>query len=291
MGEKVEFEAFIEGYPAPAVEWFKDSSPVIKSKRIKITNDKVSYKLSITDLAIEDAGEYKVVAKNKVASASFSADLLVEPKPSPPKFNKTLKDIEVSDMDPVVFEVEVENCDELSWYLDDLAISDDEDYEFSQDGDKYSYKIASVNPEDSGKYECRATNKHGTANSSCQLTVNEIEKQDTEDGKMKDAVPVIQTDVPDEPMKKTVGDRFEVSFNISGEPTPEVFFYKGDDPVEDSDRVEIVKEGNVYKFIIEALTMEDSGSYIVEVEGATGLVEKEFTINVEGIVPNLFGRF
>lgn len=286
VGDNVEFEAFVEGYPSPTVEWLKDSTPIKKSnKKIKMTSDKLSHKLSINTVTIDEAGEYKIVAKNKIASVSFAADLTIEPKPSPPEFITELKNTEVSDMDPVVFEVEVKNCDKLSWYLDDLAISDDEDYEFSQDGDKYSYKIISVNPEDSGKYECRATNKHGTTSSSCQLTVNEIEalEADAEDGKMKDPVPVIQTDVPEEAMEKMEGDRFEVSFAIAGEPTPEVFFYKDDDPLEDSERVEIAKEGNVYNFIIEALTLEDAGLYVVEVEGATGLVEKEFEIKVSGM--------
>ena len=281
VGERLELQASIDGYPTPDVEWFKDSIPLVMTKRISISNVKSLHKLSIKAALIEDAGEYKLVAKNKVASASYSADLTVGPEPAPPEFTTKLHDQEVSDMDQVTFEVSVKNCDKLSWFLDDLPISDDEDYEFNQTGENYSYRIKSVNPEDSGKYACKAVNKHGSTSSSCQLTVNEIEQEvkDDVDGK-KDGEPVIQSDVPETPIQTIEGERFEVTFNISGEPTPEVFFYKDDDPLEDSDRVQINNVDGRYTFIIESISAEDAGAYVVEVEGTSGLVEREFQIKV-----------
>ena len=278
VGESIDFEASIVGYPVPAIEWLKDSKPLKKAKRVITTHKDNLYKLSITGATLEDAGEYQVVAKNKVASASFSADVTVSPKPTAPKFIKELADQEVSDMEPVLFEVEVKDCDQVSWFLDNVAVEDDEEFEFKKDGDIYSFSIASVNPEDSGKYECRATNKIGTVSSYCQLTVNEVVK-DQEDGK-GDGLPIIKTELPDEVVQVKEGERFEVSFTITGEPTPEVFFYKGDDPLEDSDYVEISRKGDTYTFTIPELKEEDSGLYIVEVESTTGLVEREFEIKV-----------
>ena len=106
-----------------------------------------------------------------MASTSFSADIKVKQKPTLPSFVKELIDQEVNDREAVVFSVEVENSDKVDWYLDDVEISDDEDFIFESVGKKHSFQIKAVNPEDSGKYECRVGNSQGIVSSSCILTV------------------------------------------------------------------------------------------------------------------------
>jgi len=282
-GGSLELTAEVDGYPSPAVEWFKDSITIKSSKSVVISNDKTSHILKISKTTTDDAGEYKVVATNKAASASFSADISVKAKGDKPKFTKELTDIEVNDMEAALFEVEVDHADSVSWFLDDLAISDDEDFEFKHRGNHFSYKIKSVTPEDGGKYECRATNKLGTAISSCQLQVN---TPDESDGKQKDGQPVITVDIPaDGVVECKEGESFELKFDVAGEPSPEVFFYKGDDPIEDDNgRAVITKMGRTYRFFIPDLKESDAGLYIIEAEiGGSGLVvDKEFEIKVAG---------
>ena len=263
-GEPLELIADIAGYPTPTIEWYRGSTSLSASKRVLISHEKSSYKLRISKASLEDAGEYKIVATNKVASASYSADITVKAKGTKPKFTKELADVEVDDLESIVFEVEVPNADSVSWFLDDLAVSDDEDFEFTQKGNRYSYKIKQVNPEDSGKYECRATNKHGTTVSSCQLVVNEIaDKVDGKDGK-----PVINVDLPEDGfIEREEGQDFELNFDVSGEPAPEVFFYKDDDPLEDDNgRAVITRMGRTYRFFIPDLKKSDSGIYVIEAE-------------------------
>lgn len=281
-GSSLELTAGVDGYPLPKVEWFKDSVSLKSSKSVLISSDKTSHKLKISKIRSEDAGEYKLVATNKVASASFSADINVKTKGNKPKFTKGLADIKVNDLEAALFEVEVDHADSVAWFLDDQAISDHEDFEFKQRGNHFSYKINSVTPEDSGKYECRATNKVGTSISSCQLQVI----ADEADGK-KDGQPTITVDIPDDGVVECQeGEPFELNFDVAGEPTPEVFFYKGDDPIEDCDgRAVITRMGRTYRFFIPDLNKSDAGVYVIEAEsGGSGLVvDKEFEIKVTGI--------
>lgn len=76
------------------------------------------------------------------------------------------------------------------------------------------------------------------------------------------------------------GDKFEATFQISGNPSPEVFFYKDEEPLEDSPRAEITNKGNSWTLAIADLKEDDSGIYVVEAENDNGLIEREFEIDV-----------
>jgi len=92
--------------------------------------------------------------------------------------------------------------------------------------------------------------------------------------------PAIDCKLTENPIKKKEGERFEASFKISGQPAPDVFFYKDEQQLEDSEHVSIKHEGFHRVFTIENLVAADSGVYVVEAENKEGLVEKEFQIDV-----------
>lgn len=84
----------------------------------------------------------------------------------------------------------------------------------------------------------------------------------------------------DDLIEKTEGETFEVTFKIPGDPTPEVFFYKDEEPFEDSKHTQITNNKDEWTLVISDLTEADSGIYVVEAENDNGLVEKEFEIDV-----------
>ena len=86
----------------------------------------------------------------------------------------------------------------------------------------------------------------------------------------------------EDPIQLKEGDKFEASFNIKGNPAPGVFFYKDEEPLEDCDRVKITNKGTEWKLCFPSLKEEDSGLYIVEAENESGLIEKEFDLDVTG---------
>lgn len=288
VGDKIVLEATVVGQPTPTVEWLKNNKKVRSSRNLVLSHDNTLHRLTINKASEDDGGEYKIVAKNKIASTSFSADISIEKAGSKPVFVKELENIEVMDMEPVKFEVEVKNCDSVKWYVDEEEISDDEDFEFKEDGDVFSFRIASINPEDEGTYGVKATNEYGVSTSACTLTVNELEGQeiDVEDGgdvETPTEEPVIEMELKDECVEVTEGETFTTTFTVSGKPSPEVNFYKDDDVLDANEHIEIINRGGEHTFKIRDLTEEDSGFYLIEAESDSGFVEKEFELVVTGM--------
>ena len=269
-GSVLELTVDVDGFPTPTVEWFKGSTLIKSTKGVFISNDKALHKLKISKASLTDTGDYKIVAKNKLDSTSHSAHVAVKPKPA---FNKGLEDVEVYDETPAVFEVEVVHADTVTWFLDNEPVPEDEDFEFQQSGSLYTYVIKQVHPADSGKYECKAINKFGTVTSSCMLKV------------LKKNGPMIKIDLPEE-VECEVGGEFELKFEVDGDPSPEVFFFKNEQPIDENEkrngRPVVTRMGRTYLFFLPDLKESDSGTYVIEAENSSGLVEKEFQLKVNG---------
>ena len=267
----LELTAEVDGLPVPTVQWYKGSALIKSSKGTFLSNEKTLHKLKISKTTLSDTNDYKIVATNKLSTATHSARIAIKPKPS---FSKSLSDIEVYDESPAVFEVEVDHAETVSWFLDSEPVSEDEDFEFQHSGNVYSYTIKQVHPSDTGKYECRAVNNFGTVTTSCRLNV--LQKNG----------PMIKIDLPEQVDFK-VGETFELKFDVEGDPSPEVFFFKNEKAISEDEerdgRPVITKMGRTYLFFLADLKESDSGTYVIEAENSSGLVEKEFQLNVTGM--------
>lgn len=277
----MKLEAEVTGHPAPLVEWQLNGVKVDRLRRVTLSKDKNTHALAIQKTAKEDSGEYKIIAKNKVSSTSFTANVSIfeNEKEEPPKFLKSLKDLTVDDRDFVKFEVEIENCDKVIWLLDENEVEDDEDFQFQQAGNLYTFSIQSIDVADSGFYECHATNKHGTSKSSCKLDVNKREETPTKDQEL----PKINSNIADDVLEYESDSKLELSFEIETSSPTEINVYKDEDLIETGDEhFQIIKKGSILKLKIDKLSTKDSGFYVVEAENEAGLTDKEIEIKVKG---------
>lgn len=281
VSHPMKLEAEVTGHPAPLVEWQLNGVKVDRSRRVTLSKDKNTHALAIQKTAKEDSGEYKIIAKNKVSSTSFTANVSIfeNEKEEPPKFLKSLKDLTVDDRDFVKFEVEIENCDKVIWLLDENEVEDDEDFQFQQAGNLYTFSIQSIDVADSGFYECHATNKHGTSKSSCKLDVNKREETPTKDQEL----PKINSNIADDVLEYESDSKLELSFEIETSSPTEINVYKDEDLIETGDEhFQIIKKGSILKLKIDKLSTKDSGFYVVEAENEAGLTDKEIEIKVKG---------
>ena len=76
------------------------------------------------------------------------------------------------------------------------------------------------------------------------------------------------------------GDPFELKFDVSDD--SEAIFYKGDNRIDDMGRAVVTRMGRTYRFYIPELKESDTGSYVMEVAGESGMVNKQFKIKVAG---------
>ena len=281
VSHPMKLEAEVTGHPAPLVEWQLNGVKVDRSRRVTLSKDKNTHALAIQKTAKEDSGEYKIIAKNKVSSTSFTANVTIfeNEKEEPPKFLKSLKGLTVDDRDFVKFEVEIENCDKVIWLLDENEVEDDEDFQFQQAGNLYTFSIQSIDVADSGFYECHATNKHGTSKSSCKLDVNKREETPTKDQEL----PKINSNIADDVLEYESDSKLELSFEIETSSPTEINVYKDEDLIETGDEhFQIIKKGSILKLKIDKLSTKDSGFYVVEAENEAGLTDKEIEIKVKG---------
>lgn len=79
-GKKLVFSCALEASPKPEINWFRGTTPLQESDRIKMQVENTSGNtynvlMNITGVTQADGGSYKVVAKNKLGEMSASINL------------------------------------------------------------------------------------------------------------------------------------------------------------------------------------------------------------------------
>lgn len=174
-GEKVYFEAQIEGYPRPDVEWFKGTTRIDEddNHEILVDEENETYTLVICNAKMADHGTYKCVASNSEGRDSSRAELIVREGQYAPRFE--------GDNEPIVIN---ENCEasistvikakpkpEVTWYKDGVPLRDSITLDIRSLRDVYYCVILRAKPDDAGTYKCEATNVVGSASQSFEVKV------------------------------------------------------------------------------------------------------------------------
>lgn len=73
----VKFEIVAQGIPKLEAQWTLNDKPLKSDDHFNITNDGLKYTLEIADVALSDAGQFKVVVKNKLGELSKQCVLSV----------------------------------------------------------------------------------------------------------------------------------------------------------------------------------------------------------------------
>lgn len=76
-GNEFSFEVLCFGNPSPNFHWYKDDVEIKNGLKYEISSEKEVSKIMIKSTTIEDAGSYKVIAKNDLGEMSSSAKVIV----------------------------------------------------------------------------------------------------------------------------------------------------------------------------------------------------------------------
>ncbi|KAK3585391.1 hypothetical protein CHS0354_020102 [Potamilus streckersoni] len=79
-GKKLVFQCTLEASPQPEINWFRGTTPLTESDRVKMKvepagGNQYNVLMDINGVTQADAGSYKVVAKNKLGEVSASINL------------------------------------------------------------------------------------------------------------------------------------------------------------------------------------------------------------------------
>lgn len=163
----------IEATPAPEVKWYKDGQELRENNRISIIKEgNETYKLTIRNARLDDAGSYSIVARNEVNQTTEIWKLKVL---SPPKITKGLGEPRILDQkDTLTLSVDVDSLmpPNIKWYRDGELLVEDSRIKMIQQGKTFILKITGIVSEDAGDYKAEIFSDHGTVTDETVIQVN-----------------------------------------------------------------------------------------------------------------------
>lgn len=246
-GKEARLDCVIVGQPEPEVIWYHDDLPVKESPEFQLKFQGDHCTLIIPSAVAEDAGEYKVIARNSAGEASSNCILSIAPvvemeedtkpeeeKPTgvPPKFSKLLSDILISEGDKVILEatVSAEPKPEIKWLLNNQTIEASDHVKLTHDDEgNLKLEIEKVLPEDRGVYTVKASNPSGEAKCFAQLIVKSSKPTDVKVHEEAKSAPVFKETFTDRTVYQNTSTKFECI--AAGKPAPKVRWYFNDEPV------------------------------------------------------------
>lgn len=183
-GTRIIFECRLIADPKPTIEWQQKGKTVKEDSRHKyiIQSDKHSHlaSLELSNVSAEDAGEYKLIAKNKHGDGSATIALNFDhgkpqvPDGKAPRFPK--KPTIRQDGANLVLEciLEARPFPEITWFHGTKTVVEGKRHkagkkEISTDTYQLSMEIKDPSTEDGGNYRCNAANELGESNANIAL--------------------------------------------------------------------------------------------------------------------------
>ncbi|XP_076353504.1 neural cell adhesion molecule 1-like [Tachypleus tridentatus] len=294
-GRKLLFECRILADPAPTVSWYHDGA-LVKDKgrfKIKLVKEKNSYysALEIDYVTVEDAGNYKVTAKNELGesnatiSLNFGSDEPPPPEGAKPMFTEKPVISQSSDLTKIIFECQLvaDPSPTIKWYHNGKAIKDGGKFKYVLTSDKYNHsvvlEITKIAAKDGGEYKVIAKNKHGEGYATISLNFEG-------DGKPK--IPLGKAPrFPQKPTIRQVGDNLILECVLEANPFPEITWYHGTRQISEGERHKCMKSNiakDTYGLSLEIRdpTTEDAGNYRCNAVNELGESNANIALNFQG---------
>ncbi|XP_057667148.1 obscurin isoform X14 [Diorhabda carinulata] len=258
-GFPVRLEVKAEGFPTPTIAWYRNGAEVISdNKHIKIIEQTDGYSALFLDSAdiARDALTYKAVASNEAGQADTSAPLTVkeaaksgEPEERP-LFLHSIKDTITDEGQPLVIEAPFTGnpIPSAEWTKDGEPLLPSERVLMTCDGRRVGLKIDKALPSDAGIYGVKIINPLGEDTAKGKATVRKVF--------MKPSFTQRFTDLQQLPDRDA-----KLPCRVTGVPQPEVMWTKDGQPIKESDKYHIKRDGDLCCLYILDCQPNDAGIY------------------------------
>ncbi|CAK1588427.1 unnamed protein product [Parnassius mnemosyne] len=219
-----------------SVVWYNKEGKIEPSERYHVIEDGVGgYLLEVPSAEWPDEGEWKCVATSTGGRVGISTCYVTMDVPKnfrKPRFMENLQAV-LTEEGLVSFECKVVGFPTpvLSWFKDGQEL---------KPGDVY--QLTGTNS--LGSYCCIARNCMGQANSSAELTVEDIQNQLNDEEKLqlfsKNQAPKFLQGLKS--VEAKIDEPFRFTIKVAIPPEPSVLWYRDDQPVDDSKRCRLGKE-------------------------------------------------
>ena len=247
------------------------------------------------DVTVEDAGKYKVTARNDLGesnatiSLNFDSDEAAVPSGGGVKPTFTERPVirQSEEGTKIIFQCRLagEPKPNLIWYHGEKKVEESSRVKMTVKLDKKMYylcclEISNVEAADAGQYKAIAKNEYGESQATINLT---FEESAAGKPKIPDGV------APRFPSKPTIrqdGDNLLMECQLEAHPLPEITWYRGDKRVEETTRIKHeIKTVSKHKYLL-VLTitnpaMSDGGLYRCNAFNSFGDSNANINLNFE----------
>lgn len=266
-----------QAYPIPTIKWYRSGVLVQANKNLHFDSSKEN--LQVYDVQTSHAGIWECQVENVAGSTSkyFNIDVLTEPVIVEENFVETVT-VDVGDDLTVSCEISSGNPAPVRfWRLRENSISSNNTVNFHPDSVGYqdskfelgefgeSLTIRGIEVSDSGKLICSAVNDAGYTKKVFNLKVT--------------SVPRITNEFIPHQVKK-VGKHFELSCEVTGQPTPSVsWIFQRTIPLTNVAHTRISTSPK-HRLLIPVVDANDAGIYTCIVENEGGKVEASTNLEI-----------
>ncbi|GFO38542.1 titin [Plakobranchus ocellatus] len=308
VGDEVTFTVTVTCRPEPDVKWYHGQEEMVRSSRVSFQHEKGVYRMTVLDLDLKDAGEWKCKAVNSYGEAWCSCDLkVIEQVPAGhtrPRFTKELEYMTVTQGSLVRLECTVvgDPAPGIKWYKDRLRIDvSDRHYKIRHYDDgkvtTATLVIESSEVEDGGMYMCVAENSAGSVSSEGKIRVQKVyddytgreslepyEKPSRDESPIKKSRVEVAPDFTAKLKNKSAAEGATVRLNcsVTGIPEPSVRWFRDGQEIFDGHDYTMRNNYGLLSLEIVYAKKALSGKYTVEASNSQGTVSCSCTLDVEG---------
>uniref|UniRef100_T1IZ97 Ig-like domain-containing protein n=1 Tax=Strigamia maritima TaxID=126957 RepID=T1IZ97_STRMM len=246
-GKRLLFECRILADPKPTLSWFHNGNLVTPTGRFKstITAEGKNVYFSVLEVGkvtVEDAGKYKVTAKNELGESNAtislnfdSDDANIPDEGVKPTFTDRPVIRQSDDGNKVIFECRLvaDPTPIITWYQGTKVIKEGGKYKMKIETDTTKHvatmEISGVESGDGGEYKAVAKNKLGEGTANINLNFEgggDDDKPKVPDGKAPR--------FPKKPTIKQEGDILIMECILECNPSPEIQWYRGTTKINES---------------------------------------------------------
>ncbi|XP_003372021.1 putative immunoglobulin I-set domain protein [Trichinella spiralis] len=163
---------------------------------------------------------------------------------------------------------------QVSWNKDGVMLESGSKYGIYNDGDFYYIEVHRVNADDSGFYNCIASNTHGVASASSHVVILP--------GSPEKAIrPPTFTEVLPGVVDASIGECVSVECSFEGKPIPHVTWTKNGNTLTPSSRVQLTYDGESASLTVNKVEYSDAGRYCCKAVNCAGEARSTTKIKVK----------
>lgn len=257
-GFPVKMEVKTVGHPEPEIHWIHNGEEIRPGgDHFKISLSPSGTAALVIDKAVlSDEGEYEVRAVNAEGKALSMAVLSVKSKVDDsvpeeiPKFLNGLRNACTDEGQPISLSAPfISNpMPEIIWSKDDQPVNPSERVLMTCDGKNVGLIINPAEVTDAGEYTCLLANPLGEDQSKCTVAVRKVYQPPLFHQRLIDLQELPKNDA-------------KFPYKLGGIPSPDVTWYKNNEPITESQKYKIKSEGDIGCLYVKDCTLADSGIY------------------------------